>query len=138
MPCREVSFTGRIDDQIRLSADQQESIETLRTLELETIQWNNEEGPADTAPQPFKVPRDCYARFPETIDTELCRSRFLCRCQVAGHNHLNPELIHGHLVVFDEDTFCVVFLEIHSASFFRRVEEDLFALNYGDVGVAVP
>ena len=43
------------------------------------------------------------------------------------------EFISGHFVVFSEDIFGVLFLELRSFSMFHRVSENLHAINADDI-----
>lgn len=139
VPCGQVSFTGSLEDSVELSAEDQATVEALLGSRAPRRPWRT--GSRDSR-QPFRIPDDCYSRRPDAGGSggrggedafASCRSRFLCRCQVAGHEHLNPEMIHGHLAVFDDDLFAVLFLELHSVSFFHRVQEDLSAVNLDEV-----
>ena len=56
---------------------------------------------------------------------ERAESRFMCECQIAGQNFSAPSFINGHWVVFSEDLFAVMFLELRSISFYHRVQENL-------------
>ena len=67
----------------------------------------------------FVPPANCYGD--EAISYRSCRGRWLCECQVAGHGFHDPRFIRGNFILFHEDCFAVLFLDIQSISLYRRV-----------------
>ena len=45
-------------------------------------------------------------------------------------NYSNPEFVPGHLIVFDQDHFGVLFLTLRSMSLYVRISEDLTAVHF--------
>ena len=46
---------------------------------------------------------------------------FQCSAQVAAHMFQDPQFIPANFVLFDQDEFAVMFLDIFCISLFRRV-----------------
>ena len=59
--------------------------------------------------------------------------RFIGEAQVAFDNYQDPSFIPAHIIIFDCDSFGVLFLSIRSFSLFHRVKENLGAVDYKDV-----
>ena len=83
--------------------------------------------------QPFILPPDVYLDSSEVIEHNQCVHRFLGEAQVAQHNYENPEMIPAHVIVFDEDTLGVIFLDLQSISIYKRLKEDLTTIYYDDI-----
>ena len=64
-----------------------------------------------------------------------CNFRFIGEGQIAQNNFENPSMIPAHIVIFDENNFGVLFLELRSMSLFSRVEENLCAVHFDDIGI---
>ena len=64
-----------------------------------------------------------------------CNYRFIGEGQIAHHNFENPSMISAHIVIFDENNFGVLFLELRSMSLFSRVKENLCAVHFDDIGI---
>ena len=64
-----------------------------------------------------------------------CNYRFIGEGQIAHHNFENPSMISAHIVIFDENNFGVLFLELRSMSLFSRVKENLCAVHFDDTGI---
>jgi len=134
VPSGETTFRGSLTDAVRLSEEDQLNMLTIMTPEVQAaaFPWLGEE--AGQHVQPFKVPDGCFSRREDgSAVFRTCLARFLCRCRVAGHNYLNPEWIDGQLAVLDEDTFSVLFFQLHSMSYYYRVKENLAAVNLSEV-----
>ena len=65
-----------------------------------------------------------------------CNFRFIGEGQIAQHNFDNPSMTPAHIVIFDENNFGVLFLELSSMSLFSRVKENLCAVHFDDIGGA--
>ena len=97
-----------------------------------SIKWD------DQPPSEIEFPRDCDFDMDDAFSKETFKkstSRFSCSCQVAEYGFLNPSFINGHLVVFSEDIFLVIFMDIDSISFFHRIKVNIDAVNLHNVGI---
>ena len=47
----------------------------------------------------------------------------MCKCQIAGAGYTDPEMIPGNFIMFNENLFAVLFLELNSLSLYVRVKE---------------
>jgi len=76
----------------------------------------------------FLVPDDCRARLDEKTkdflrEQNTCQGRWACECQVAGTSYDNPEMIPGNFIVFNNNVFGVIFLDLHTLSLYNRIRE---------------
>ena len=81
--------------------------------------------------QPFKVPTDAQTR--SDLKFDRCLYRFSGEAQVAMSDFTDPSMISAHIVIFDADTFGVLFLSLKSFSYFSRVTENLCAVDLSDI-----
>ncbi|XP_037499861.1 F-box only protein 31 isoform X1 [Rhipicephalus sanguineus] len=121
VPSGQVTFEVVLQYSMVLTAQQQASISALDAIEVRASDtpYNN----VPTTPQPFRVPLGCHERFLEIPRT--CIARYHGLGQVAGHGYTNPSFSRGHWVVFSEDLFGFLWLELLSLSMYHRVKEDL-------------
>jgi len=84
-----------------------------------------------TLPLPFRTRMDEH-----TPKYKQCNYRFIGEGQIAHHNFENPSMISAHIVIFDENNFGVLFLELRSMSLFSRVKENLCAVHFDDIGTS--
>lgn len=116
VPFGETSF--KLTNGQCLSMDQEclASFETIEAFLAAPAYHNYHEGVF----KPFAVPEGCYQR--EKVNRTICKGLWSCECQIAAHNHQNPRHIPGIFVLFDEDLFAVIFLELQSISLYHRAE----------------
>eukprot|EP00088_Acartia_fossae_P034409 TRINITY_DN3532_c1_g1_i3.p1 TRINITY_DN3532_c1_g1~~TRINITY_DN3532_c1_g1_i3.p1 ORF type:complete len:393 (+),score=73.22 TRINITY_DN3532_c1_g1_i3:464-1642(+) len=72
----------------------------------------------------FRVPEDCHER--EKLDFQKCRGRWRCEGQIAQHGGYDARFIPAHFILFDEDYFSVLFIELGSIVLYRRITDLLF------------
>ena len=53
--------------------------------------------------------------------------------QIAYTNYQQPSMIPAHVMIFDNDTFGVLFLELGSLALYSRVKENLAATHFEDI-----
>ena len=70
--------------------------------------YNKQDSPSS---QPFILPKDALSRS-ELSNFNRCTYRFIGEGQVAQSNFQSPQMIPAHIVIFDQDTFGVMFLEL--------------------------
>jgi len=76
----------------------------------------------------FRLPADCYRESDSGTENffkeqKTCQGRWAAKCQVAGENFNEPQMIDGNLIKFSDDVFGVIFLQLYSLALFRRVTE---------------
>lgn len=119
VPADQISIKIDIKRPMILNTTQQAKMETLSQIDTPDLP---PEMTLDRLPvQPFVLPRDCFDRNQRPPQT--CRFRFHSLGQIAGHGFHHPQLIPGQWVVFDEDTFGHIWMELRSFSIFSRVKE---------------
>ncbi|XP_064467028.1 F-box only protein 31-like [Ornithodoros turicata] len=120
VPSGQVTFEVVLQYWMTLTAEQQVSIADLDSIEVVAAEDNH---PNLSRSQPFYVPMDCHLRFQEIPRT--CLARYHGLGQVAGHGFTNPSFSRGHWIVFNENLFGFLWLELLSLSVYHRVTESL-------------
>ena len=52
-----------------------------------------------------------------------CKGRWAAEAQIASHMFQDPQFIQANFVLFSEDEFAVMFLDLNCVSVFHRVKE---------------
>ena len=139
---KKVTFRADLSKAIVLSKEEQmtANCESLQSaMELCSFQRFDFDSDQDSSPsfQPFLVPQDAYQRT--KLDRyERCLYRFLGEGQVSSIDYSDPSFIPAHLIVFDCDTFGVLFLPLKSISLYSRINENFGAVNYCECGANKP
>merc|ERR1719400_2153032 len=99
------------------------SLETQRSLRLvmeaTASQTSETTGPAAERFK-FVVPDEVTQR--PLIMWKECIGRWAAEAQIASHMFRDPKFIPANLIVFSEDEFAVMFLDLKSISMFHRVK----------------
>ena len=53
--------------------------------------------------------------------------------QIAYTNYQQPSMIPAHVMIFDNDTFGVLFMDLGSLALYSRVKENLSAIHFDDI-----
>jgi len=117
VPFGEISFLLEDDRCLDIPPDHQMQMEDLNNV------FDNPEFVAykEDLLLPFRLPHDCIERT--KVDYRFCKGRWKCKCQVSPHGFVRPSMIAGNFVVFTEDIFGVIFIDLRSISLFYRVSE---------------
>ena len=111
---------------MHLTLDDKKSFGRIRDV------MNSEEGirkiPSenDQTTKPFAHPTNC--RIDASIERDIFKTelwRFQAKCQVSPTGYIDPEFIQGNFIIFSEDTFGVIFIDLQSLGIFDRVQEPL-------------
>jgi len=119
VPFKEITFRLTENECLDIPLENQETSESLEEFlkDPRYIAYQNGQN------LDFQVPMDVLER--ETIEYNKCKGRWNCECQIAQHGFANPEFIPGNFILFSEDYFGVIFLELRSISLYRRVTQEL-------------
>jgi len=71
----------------------------------------------------FCIPRDYEDDDPSIRGLTTCKGYWQCKCQVAYDNFSNPEMIRGYFVLFSNDMFAVMFLDLGGISVYHRAKD---------------
>lgn len=58
----------------------------------------------------------------EIISYPTPQGQWACRCQVAGHDYQNPQMIPGLFTRFTNNLFGVTFLQLNSFNLYERLD----------------
>jgi len=119
VPFGEVTFRLTEDECLNVPGESQETAAALEEFLMDPQRISYQDGLS----LDFQVPLDFTER--EAIPFKKCKGRWNCECQIAGHGFVNPEFIPGNFVLFTDDFFGVLFLELRSISLYRRVTKEL-------------
>jgi len=116
VPFNEVTF--RIKDGsncLNLTDEEQESLELLEESLDQPRIIPYQEGLSMN----FHLPEDINHRA--DIKWSSCKGRWAAEGQIAHHMFQNPQFIGAHFVVFSENEFAVLYMDLKSISMFQRV-----------------
>jgi len=115
VPFNEVTFRIVGKDCLNIPMDLQRTVRGVRTamLERDTVPFRED------LVQHFQVPMDMVERVP--IRWTSCKGRWAAEAQIASHMFQDPQMIEANFVLFSQDEFAVMFLDLNSVSLFHRV-----------------
>jgi len=119
VPAGKITFRVDLRYSMVLAEAQQESMSELAKIPRSTSVIL----PQNLPVQPFRVPVDCMDRGTET--PRQCNARFHGFGQVAGHGFTNSSYTSGHWIVFNEDLFGFLWMELGSLGMYHRVKESI-------------
>ena len=140
VPFDKISFQAHLDKPMFLGDEDQTSFEnivqymTVNENESETEASSHKELISKFKAQPFKAPYNC--RIDSSIDQKLIKTelwRFQARCQIAMTGYVEPRFIRGNVIIFSENIFGVIFIDLQSLGIFERVTENLNCTHFEDV-----
>jgi len=115
VPFNEVTFRIVGKNCLNIPGDLQGTVRGVRTamLEKETVPFRED------LVQDFQVPMEMVQRVP--IRWSTCKGRWAAEAQIASHMFQDPQLIEANFVLFSQDEFAVMFLDLNSVTLFHRV-----------------
>lgn len=119
VPYGEVTFRVDLRYSVILNEQQQLSFQTL----LQLARTSTNILPQNLPVQPFLVPLDCHLYGLLQDPPNQCKARFSGYAQIAGHGYTNPSYSPGQWIVFNENLFGFLFLELSYISMYHRVQK---------------
>lgn len=116
VPFNEVTFRILGENCLNIPMDLQGTVRGVRTAMMEKVGAPFRENQV----QSFRVPMDMSERVP--IKWTTCKGRWAAEAQIASHMFQDPQLIEANFVLFSDDEFAVMFLDLNSISLFHRVK----------------
>ncbi|XP_071957796.1 F-box only protein 31-like [Antedon mediterranea] len=126
VPADQLSIQAHINEPMILDRDNQYSLAQLEALTKEDVLV-----PVDKQKtrQPFIVPRDVMDRGMSKVNDEMdlthCIGRYFATGLIAMDGFKHPSRTPSHFIVFNENMFAMLWIELHSISLYCRVEENL-------------
>ncbi|XP_070574546.1 F-box only protein 31-like isoform X2 [Ptychodera flava] len=121
IPACEITIEADLNSQMVLTKHQQETRAQLEDLDVDDVIGGDE----NPELQPFIIPAGVSDRglyyFEESKNIEQCRARYAGTGQLAAHGFQNSSSSPGHLIIFDEELFGFLWLELRTLSVFSRV-----------------
>lgn len=117
VPAGQVTFQVDLSYPMVLLAEQQQQmalLDELQVLRRSPSQYRS------LPPQPFRLPVDCYERYEQI--PRMCTLRYHALGQIAGQGFINPSFSRGHWIIFSEDLFGFLWLDLLSLSMYHRVQ----------------
>jgi hypothetical protein len=115
IPCGDVSFVVKSGRCLAMDMATQRSVEKIKRFMAEPCYEVNYE---EDELYDFEAPVEC--RLSEPVEYVRCKGRWSCECRVATKPDLLPRTIPGNFILFTEDVFAVLFLELNSLILFHR------------------
>ncbi|CAH1800568.1 unnamed protein product [Owenia fusiformis] len=119
VPAGEWTLNIDLSRPMQLTLAQQKRLADLQDIDIPDI--SPQIPPQEIPPQPFKIPAGCMERAKDVPSS--CIARFHGHGQIAGHAFDNPSTTPGHWIVFNEDSFGFIWMELRSFSIYSRVKE---------------
>nr|XP_006814768.1 PREDICTED: F-box only protein 31-like [Saccoglossus kowalevskii] len=126
VPACQLSIEADLSEPLRLSLEQQQTLAILELVDKEDV-IVRDQGLGEE--QPFKLPHGVSDRGMNHIQDRIhktittCRARYFGTGLIASHGFMNSSRTPGHLIVFSEDVFGFLWLELRSLSIYSRVHE---------------
>ena len=134
VPFDQISFQANLDKPMFLRKEEQASFDLIKEYMIENDVLIDTTTKKDPSPRRFNTPFNC--RIDASIEREVFQNelwRFQGRCQVAFDGYVEPRFIDGNVVIFSEDIFGVIFIDLQSLGIFERVQEPLYKAHFIDV-----
>ncbi|XP_077983369.1 F-box only protein 31-like [Glandiceps talaboti] len=128
VPACQLSIEASLDKPMVLTLEQQETLPLLESLNMEDVIIRAEN--LGDQLQPFKLPHGVSDRGMSQVEEsrnkviQTCRARYFGTGLIASHGFMNSSRTPGHLVVFDDNFFGFLWLELRSLSVYSRVLEN--------------
>ena len=136
VPCGEISFYADLSKQTYMSKEFQRNSK-CRDLVKDIVDETYEVFVDDERPtkdkRHFIKPSDVIMDDIDNFDHSIYQHRYIGEAQVAFTGFHNPKMIPAHVVIFDCNTFGVIFLSINYMGIYSRIKENLTAVHYEDV-----
>ncbi|XP_070575363.1 F-box only protein 31-like [Ptychodera flava] len=125
VPACQLSIEADLNSPMVLTAEQQETLAILEGLDMDDVIVRDQN--AQQHLQPFKLPSGVSDRglsqFQEGRSIQTCRARYFGTGLIASHGFMNSSRTLGHLVIFDDNFFGFLWLELRSLSVYSRVHD---------------
>ena len=135
IPCDQITFQGYLDKPMVLKHEEQISFDLIREYMTENAAaLNGKSAKPSSFPRRFNIPYNC--RVDATLKRDVFRNeigRFQSQCQIAFTDYTNPTFIKGNLIIFSENIFGVMFIDLQSLGIFERIVENLLCTNFMDI-----
>jgi len=116
VPFNEVTFRILAEDCLSIPFDMQKTVNGIRSSMMDKITVPYQEN----VHQSFCVPFNMIERVP--IKKTQCVGRWAAEAQIASHMFQDPQMIEANFVLFNEDEFAVMFLDLNTISMFHRLK----------------
>ena len=121
VPCDEISFRVTQGDPVLIPLEEQATTEgVIRATTEDYLQYLVTEVPGHNSGYDFIIPDGMEVDGPP-IPWRTCLGRWVAEAQIAEWGFKNPSFIPANVVVFSEDEFAVMFLDLNCISLYRRL-----------------
>ena len=106
-------------NKIVLPLEMQRDLDSILQATVDDFQEYMIAGDNDTDTYDFLVPESMNVRVP--IPWDKCLGRWVGEAQIAAHMFVDSSFIPANFILFSEDEFAVMFLDLNCISMFHRV-----------------
>ncbi|KAM6926569.1 F-box only protein 31 [Lycodopsis pacificus] len=119
--CGDAGAAEEVEDEEEEEEEEEEAERVTCSNSCQSGRSSSSTGPPDA--QPFVLPLGVMAR--NEVYPRTCRKCFYGTGLIAGHGFTSPERTPGLFVLFDEDRFGFIWLELKSFSLYSRLTDHL-------------
>ena len=120
VPFNQVTFRVTMKNKIVLPLETQRDVDDILQATVDDFQEYMIAGDSDTDTYDFLVPENMNVRVP--IPWSKCLGRWVGEAQIAAHMFVDSSFIPANFLLFSEDEFAVMFLDLNCISMFYRVK----------------
>ena len=120
VPFNQVTFRVTMKNKIVLPLEMQRNLDDIIQATVEDYQEYMIDGDNVTDTYDFEVPESMNERIP--IPWSKCLGRWVGEAQIAAHMFVDSSFIPANFILFSEDEFAVMFLDLNCISLFCRVK----------------
>ena len=124
VPYNEVTFRVIHGQMLDIPLDLQSSVDGVIKATEEYEQFAVDEDIATAEEYKFQIPEDMFEMDDDEqslLQKKTCQGRWAAEAQVAGHHFTGPTFISANFILFSENEFAVMFLDLQSTSVYHRV-----------------
>ena len=120
VPFNQVTFRVTMKNKIVLPLERQTTVEDIIQATVDDYNDYMIDGDRETDTYDFRVPESMVERIP--IPFEKCLGRWVGEAQIAAHMFVDSSFIPANFILFSQDEFAVMFLDLNCISMFYRVK----------------
>lgn len=120
VPFNQVTFRVTMKNKIVLPLEMQENLDDIIQATVVDYQEYMIDGDNDSDNYDFLVPESMNERIP--IPHRKCLGRWVGEAQIAAHMFVDSSFIPANFILFSQDEFAVMFLDLNCISMFYRVQ----------------
>ena len=123
VPFNQITFRVTHSDVLDIPLENQKTVKDLMQV-MDNVEHYSVAHVPNTKPKfDFRIPAHMIRDEGDEENPPnytFCIGRWAAEAQVAGHNFSNPSFSKANLILFSDDVFAVMFLELNDIAFYTR------------------